>query len=154
MKTAHQLARELLEGPDLPIFHFDPSRAGCDDERDTSISDPEIQEVDPKDGLTDEEVAENKQEGCNTDPFLTICGESDEDGEAMTIRESDRVRALEMLSSRVHSGYDFNADPDNITLIVGAAIRGDPRVLTPPEQEELDKRISAAWDQFILALKS
>lgn len=66
----------------------------------------------------------------------------------------DRLRALEMLSSRVHSGYDFNADPDRMALIVGAAIRGDPRELTPAEQTEQDARIEAAWQQFKAAVKA
>lgn len=127
MKTAHQFARELLAGPDLPIWHFDPSRAGLDDDRDTSLSEPEVQENDAAEGLTEEQVAEAKEERCYTGKFLTICGETGEDGEAMSRTEQDKLRALKMLNDRVHSGYDFNADPDRITLIVGAALNGEPR---------------------------
>jgi hypothetical protein len=127
MKTSHQFARDLLAGPDLPIFHFDPSRSGLDDERDTGLNEPQVQENDLDAGLTEEEVAEAKEEGCLTGKFLTICGETGEDGEAMSRTESDRLNALKMLSDRVHSNYDFNADPDRITLIVGAALNGEPR---------------------------
>lgn len=45
MKTAHQFAGELLMGPDLPVFHFDPSRAGMDDEVDTSLAVPVVEVV-------------------------------------------------------------------------------------------------------------
>ena len=70
MKTSHQLARELLALPDIPVYHFDPSRGGMDDERDTSVSDPKAELV------TEEGFA----------PFITICGEhsgsvSDEPGD-------------------------------------------------------------------------
>jgi hypothetical protein len=41
-----------------------------------------------------------------------------------------------------------------MTLIVGAAIRGDPRELTPAEQVEQDARIAAAWEQFKAAVKA
>lgn len=34
--------------------------------------------------------------------------------------------ALRELDLRVHSGYDFNADPDGMTLLVGNALRGEP----------------------------
>jgi len=47
-KTAHQLAYELLALPDLPIYHFDPSRAGMDDERDTSLSHIKVERHDPE----------------------------------------------------------------------------------------------------------
>jgi len=33
--------------------------------------------------------------------------------------------ALRELDRRVHTGYDFNADPDKITLLVGKALRGE-----------------------------
>lgn len=89
MKTAHQLARDLLAGPDLPIWHFDPSRAGLNDERDTSLSEPEVEENDAAEGLTDEDVAEAKEERCYTGKFLTICGETEAEGEAMTERERE-----------------------------------------------------------------
>lgn len=94
MKTAHQFASELLAGPDLPIWHFDPSRAGTDDERDTSISEPEVQENDPTEGLTEEEIAEAKEERCSTGKFLTICGDTDEGGEAVTARERELEEML------------------------------------------------------------
>lgn len=34
-------------------------------------------------------------------------------------------RVLAELSARVHNGYDFNADPDSITALVGAVLRGE-----------------------------
>lgn len=61
MKTSHQLARELLAGPDLPIYHFDPSRAGMDSELDTSISGPSVELLN-EDGYA---------------PFISICGEGE-----------------------------------------------------------------------------
>lgn len=125
-KTSHQLARELLAGPDLIIWHFDPSRAGLAYEIDTSLSVPEIQKNDSREGLTDEEVEDYKEEGAFMGEFLTICGEEGPDGEAMSQSEADRLHALKELSKRVHSGYDFNADPDGITLLVGKAIAGEP----------------------------
>lgn len=48
MKTTHALARELLAQPDIACFHFDPSRAGMDDERDTSVSEPRVELVTAK----------------------------------------------------------------------------------------------------------
>ncbi len=61
MKTSHQLAAELLAGPDLPVFHFDPSLAGYDEEHDTSLSEPQIEIV--------------KADGENVgQDFITICG--------------------------------------------------------------------------------
>lgn len=34
-------------------------------------------------------------------------------------RRKEALEALIALNNRVHSGYDFNADPDKITLMVG-----------------------------------
>lgn len=34
-------------------------------------------------------------------------------------RRKEALAALVALNQRVHSGYDFNADPDKITLLVG-----------------------------------
>jgi hypothetical protein len=65
MKTSHQLARELLAGPDLPCYHFDPSRAGMDPEMDTSVSDPIVEVVEP-----------TKRDGVRR-PFITLVGEND-----------------------------------------------------------------------------
>jgi len=39
------------------------------------------------------------------------------------------LRTLERLNHRVHSGYDFNADPDGMTLEVGDLIAGKDAVL-------------------------
>lgn len=79
MKTAHQLARELLAGPDLPIWHFDPSRAGMDDERDTSLAEPEVQENDAAHDMTPDELAAWKEEHpeAYTGKFLTIVGDGE-----------------------------------------------------------------------------
>ena len=88
MKTSHQLARELLAGPDLPIHHFDPSRAGIDDEIDTSLSEPRIEKSDSRNGVDTEDIEEFEREGCYMGEFLTICGEIDPEGEAMSDSES------------------------------------------------------------------
>jgi hypothetical protein len=72
MKTAHQFARELLKGPDLPIYHFDPSRAGMADESDPSLSPPEIQRENPRAGMTRAQLKEAREEGWCLKPFLTI----------------------------------------------------------------------------------
>lgn len=39
VKTAHELARELLQGPDLPCYHFDPSRTNLVKEIETGTDD-------------------------------------------------------------------------------------------------------------------
>lgn len=66
--TSHQLARDLLAGPDLPIHHFDPSRAGYDEEIDTSLSSVsiELHRADLVDPLSDKTTP--------GDPCLLICG--------------------------------------------------------------------------------
>jgi len=147
MKTSHQLARELLAGPDLPIWHFDPSRAGISDV-DSSLSEPEIAQDDSRWGLEEDEVEAARSEGTYMGEFITISGDQDPEGEAMTDTERDRLHALKELDQRVHSGYDFNADPDDITLLVGAAIRGEPRPLSKEEKEIVE----AAWQKFSKAL--
>lgn len=73
-KTSHEFARELLAGPDLPIYHFDPSCAGCDSENDTSISEPIIEKVDSE-KYEDAETGEQKV----SDEFLTIVGKQHEE---------------------------------------------------------------------------
>lgn len=143
MKTTHQLARELLALPDLPVFHFDPSRAGLDDENDTSLSEPKLDRDDASGGLDEADIAEFKEEGRYMGEFVTISGEQGQAGEAMTDTESDRLFALKALDHRVHTGYDFNADPDKMTLLVGAAIAGKPRPLSDADQA----RIDAAWER-------
>ena len=88
MKTSHQLARELLAGPDMPIWHFDPSRAGLSDETDSGLSVPEIFYESP------DEPDDPK--------FITVCGETDQDGEAMSDSESElRVAAQNVLDHAV-----------------------------------------------------
>lgn len=50
MKTTHQLARELLALPDIPVFHFDPSFAdACTDDDDKTVGTPsvEVQDTEP-----------------------------------------------------------------------------------------------------------
>lgn len=127
MKTAHQLGRELLAGPNLPIWHFDPSRAGTDPDQDTSLCEPTIEHCDSREGLDKDTIAAAIEEGAYMGEFLTINGEADAAREAMTTTEVDRLHALKELNARVHSNYDFNADPDEISLLVGAAIAGQPR---------------------------
>lgn len=84
MKTAHQIAKQLLTGPDLPIFHFDPSRAGTDDERDTSISEPTLHVV---------SVPPTRGQRKGKD-FITIEGDTDPFGEAMSETEIDTRNVL------------------------------------------------------------
>jgi hypothetical protein len=72
--SAHEFARALLAGPNLPIYHFDPSRAGMDDERDTSVSAPIVEIVEPEaDGA-----------GCNG-RFITIGGDYELGDEPMPV---------------------------------------------------------------------
>ena len=94
MKTAHQLARELFAGPDLPIYHFDPSRAGTDSEVDTSISTPKIELVDQKKDLSAAEIVEADLNEFDLSPFLTIVGDTDLGGEAASDREIDSLNLL------------------------------------------------------------
>ena len=68
MKTAHQLARELLALPDMPVFHFDPSCAGFNADDDTSIGEPRAEVVDD---LKDDA-------GQPLPMFLTIVGDQHE----------------------------------------------------------------------------
>lgn len=73
MKTAHQFARELLALPDLPIYHFDPSCAGYDDEDDTGISPPVAEVEEPKPFTNDD------GEPAMTDAFICIVGNQHEE---------------------------------------------------------------------------
>lgn len=97
MKTSHEFAKELLAGPDLPIFHFDPSRAGMDDENDTSLSEPLVEHV----TFSPEEVAQIKDDAddLGREPlseFLTIGGDGDIEDEPGTFAE----RMIEILLER------------------------------------------------------
>lgn len=74
VKTSHEFARELLAGPDLPIFHFDPSCAGCDEEADTSCGTPVVEKVDAE-PYEDPETGETK----TSEEFLTIVGKQHEE---------------------------------------------------------------------------
>lgn len=56
--------------------------------------------------------------------FMTPCN---------TIRSL--LRTLERLNDRVHSGYDFNADPDSMTLEVGELLQKS-EYFPHPESEE------------------
>lgn len=38
------------------------------------------------------------------------------------------LRVLAELNHRVHTSYDFNADPDSITQLVGAVLNGSERI--------------------------
>lgn len=100
MKTAHQLARELLAGPDLPIWHFDPSRAGMDDERDTSLAEPEVQENDAALDMTPEQLTELKDEHPEAyiGKFLTIVGDGELDDEPGDFAE----KTIELLVAAGH----------------------------------------------------
>ena len=100
MKTAHQLARELLAGTDLPIYHFDPSRAGIDDDYDTSLSEPVVEKNDNREWMSAEEVSDGVNgDGIKVGEWLTICGDIDPEGEAMSDSESSIRRAAWALVS-------------------------------------------------------
>jgi hypothetical protein len=75
-KTSHQLARELLAGPDLPIWHFDPSfEEACTDEDNHTLGDIECEVVDATEGMDEEEVAEVMAEGGFVGRFIMLCGD-------------------------------------------------------------------------------
>lgn len=123
--TSHQLAAKLLSLPDLPVFHFDPSRAGCDDERDTSLSEPVVQTNDAIEGLPPETIADLKEEGCFTGQFITICGETGADGEAFSDTESVSKRALEDIRGLVAplAGTDlWTVDEERVFKVVTQAL--------------------------------
>ena len=73
-QTSHEYARELLAGPDLPIYHFDPSCAGCDSENDTSLSSPKVERV-ASEKYEDPETGEEKISA----EFLIITGNQHEE---------------------------------------------------------------------------
>lgn len=79
MKTSHQLARELLALPNIPVYHFDPSRAGMDDESDTSLSIPKAEICDAMHDMTPQEIAEYRADypDAFTGQFITIVGAGD-----------------------------------------------------------------------------
>jgi hypothetical protein len=76
MKTTHQLASDLLAGPDLPCFHFDPSRAGMDDERDTSLSEPIAELTDLSAEKYDRDLVEPDMQ--RVEKFIIIHGDGGE----------------------------------------------------------------------------
>lgn len=49
------------------------------------------------------------------------------------------LRTLERLNHRVHSGYDFNADPDGMTLEVGDLLAGKDAILDGDRLDWLDE---------------
>jgi hypothetical protein len=99
MKTSHQLARELLAGPDLPCWHFDPSRAGLDDEQDTSLSVPDVQVVDPADGLSFEAMRDAQESEHDLRPFITLSGDTEDSGEALSDDEQKYHAALDEIQA-------------------------------------------------------
>lgn len=50
------------------------------------------------------------------------------------------LRTLERLNNRVHSGYDFNADPDGMTLEVGDLLAGKDAILDGDRIDWLDEK--------------
>jgi hypothetical protein len=135
MKTTHQLAQELLALPNLPVWHFDPSRAGLDDERDTSLSVPTVEVDDSRDGLDDDDVATFEAEGAYMGKFVTVCGDTDKDGEAVNgVAELARLKAIEKeeLESRIAIQHHLNrvelpwdkmlpdAQPEAVGVVVDA----------------------------------
>jgi hypothetical protein len=49
------------------------------------------------------------------------------------------LRTLDRLNKRVHSGYDFNADPDGMTLEVGDLLAGKEAILDGDRIDWLDE---------------
>ena len=99
MKTSHELGRELLAGLDLPIYHFDPSRAGLDEERDTSLSEPTVEINNPREGMTSAEIADSIAGGCTLQNFITISGEQDPAGEDIDPNREVILGALNTLGT-------------------------------------------------------
>lgn len=84
IKTAHELARELLAGPDLPIFHFDPSYVDASSvEENLTTSWVSVDIVDTIEDVSEEEINEAKQrvedDGLEFVPqFIILAGTQDE----------------------------------------------------------------------------
>jgi len=108
MKTSHELGRELLAGLDLPIYHFDPSRAGLDEERDTSLSEPTVEINNPREGLTSEEIEDGIAGGYTFQHFITISGEQGVDGEAYDPDKELLIGALDTLGTTLSAhGHEW-----------------------------------------------
>lgn len=109
MKTSHELGRELLAGLDLPIYHFDPSRAGLDEDRDTSLSEPTVEVNNPREGMTSDEIEDSIAGGCTLQNFITISGEQDADGEAYDPDKETLIGALDTLGTALSShGHEWS----------------------------------------------
>lgn len=66
-KTTHQLARELLAGPDIDIYHHNPENdeeLNADTLAERGLSDPTIEIVDLEKDLSPEQFAEAKEQEC------------------------------------------------------------------------------------------
>jgi len=66
------------------------------------------------------------------------------------------LRTLARLNERVHSGYDFNADPDGMTLEVGDLLSGKDAILDGDRLDWLDENranlvsLREKWDDEIV----
>lgn len=120
--TSHELANKLLLGPNLPIFHFDPSKAGQDDDRDTSLSEPAIEEHDNRDGVPVEVVEGWVENGQYAGLFLYICGEQDVP-EAMSEDESKIREAATKLVNSIPLSRPNVATPVADLLALEAALK-------------------------------
>ena len=123
MKTTHSLARELLALPDKPVYHFDPSFAGLDEEADSSLSEPSVELNKP----------DRWQEQWR--PFVTISGAQDlaqETNDLDALREDARrlewvIECIqrygtEGLKDRVHWSPEAPFDRD----VIDIAMRDNP----------------------------
>lgn len=75
-KTSHQIARELLALPDLPVFHYDPSfedRAG--DDGNPSFGEVSVCVVDDSDGMSAEEIEKLRAKGDFVGKFISLEGD-------------------------------------------------------------------------------
>jgi hypothetical protein len=145
-KTAHQLALELLAGPDLPIYHFDPSRAGIDDENDTSLSDPVIE----RNTLDGEEIesckgrAEELGLELLTD-WLTICGETDEariaEGSSNPFDPKTGHAVADMINAFLKWPLPESVSVDACCLDTKAKHRVGTNMLTCPEAMQMIQEV-------------
>lgn len=109
--TSHEFARKLLAGPDLPIFHFDPSLAGYDEECDTSISQPAAGVV---------RHAGNGQRQYQA--FITICGTANEHYE----KDREITIAVRVLNEA------FEADPVAMAALINTRTPCNAKLLDHP----------------------
>jgi hypothetical protein len=94
--TTHEFARSLLALPDLPVFHFDPSLAGLDEEIDHSLTEPVA------------EVCRPDRWDKRWKPFVTISSVEDrtEEADGIDAMRDDRQRLDWVLAILATRGTD------------------------------------------------